>query len=128
MTHSPIAATAPFTNEARQFIALTLGGALAIAAAAHGSSSAAAPLLTMATPTLATIAISWRSKALRRIWRALGLRRAAPRHWPVALLLPAFVAATSYGMPPSQVSSPTLESILAPTRSSTERSIFSPGW
>ena len=98
MTHSPTAAAAPFTNEAAQFIALTLGGALAIAAVAHGSSSAAAPLLTMATPTLATIAISWRSKALRRTSQALGMRRAAPRHWPVALLLPAFVAATSYGI------------------------------
>ena len=98
MTHSPTTAAAPFTNDARQFIALTLGGALAIAAVAHGRSSAAAPLLTMATPTLATIAISWRSKALRRTWRALGMRRAAPRHWPVALLLPAFVAATSYGI------------------------------
>ena len=98
MTDSPTAATAPFTKEARQFIMLTLGGALVIAALAHGSSTAAAPLLTMATPTLATLAISWRSKTLRRTWRALGMRRGAPRHWPVALLLPAFVAATSYGI------------------------------
>lgn len=101
-TPRPRAATSARRTALRQaaaYTVLALGAETGIGLAFRGSSSPAAPLLSILVPVLAVVAVTLTvtPRGQRRAsWAGVGLRRAGVRWWPAAILVPALIITLPY--------------------------------